>query len=290
MTTGNIQELVKALVAAIANAGPDAGLQGSRAGLVLRRVDPSFNPRDYGVKSLTEFIDRYAPQVVRLRRDPDWVYGLKDWSAPDIGAVDLWRVWTSPSSRAKLLIDESGGGVQAAPKDEPNPPARLVLLPAEAEVHRRIARTFADSLPDVSEPVRESLRQITEQTSVDWWRTWSRELQRISNEVGTKWRRYRAAALATELRARLEAALQPSAATAAFRTIAGKRRDLALDGAASSTPTQNEKHAAPAQLASVQASSLAELVTRVVRRMSTDELRRLSLPVGLVIDALAELG
>jgi len=290
MTTGNIQELVKALEAAIANAGPDAGLQGSRAGLVLRRVDPSFDPRDYGVKSLTEFIDRYAPKVVPLRRDPDWVYGLKDWNAPDVGAIDFWRVWVSPSSRAKLLIDESGGAVQAAMKTDPDPPAKFVLPPADADVHRRIARTFADSLPDVSDAVRESLRQITEQTSADWWRVWSRELQRTSNEVASKWRRYRAAALATELRARLEATLPPPAATAAFRSIAGNRRDLALDGATSPKNTPTEKHTAPARLATVQDSSLAELVSRVVHKMSTDELRRLSLPVGLVLDALAERG
>jgi hypothetical protein len=289
MTTGNIQELVKALVAAIAEAGPSTGLQGSRAGLVLRRIDPSFNPRDYGVKSLTEFIDKYAPQVVPLRRDPDWVYGLKDWNAPDVGAIDFWRVWVSPSSRAKLLINETDGAVSAAMKDDPDPPGRMVLLPADGDFHRRIARTFADSLADVSEPVQESLRVITEQAGSEWWRAWSRELHRISNEVAAKWRRYRAAALATELRARLEKSLQATAAGAAFRSITGNRRDLALDHAAPQRSAHDKAVTAP-QLAGVQDSSLADLVTRVVQRMSTDELRRLPLPVGVVLDVLAKRG
>jgi len=263
MTTGNIQELVKALVAAIADAGPSTGLQGSRAGLVLRRIDPLFNPRDYGVKSLTEFIDKYAPQVVPLRRDPDWVYGLKDWNAPDIGAIDFWRVWVSPSSRAKLLINESDGVVSAAMEDDPEPPGRVVLLPADGDFHRRIARTFA---------------------------AWSRELHRISSEVAAKWRRYRAAALATELRARLEKSLQAAAATAAFRSVAGNRRDLALDHAAPQRSAPIDKALTTPQLASMQDSSLADLVTRVIQRMSTDELRRLPLPVGVVLDVLAKRG
>jgi hypothetical protein len=217
------------------------------------------------------------------------VYGLKDWNAPDVGAIDFWRVWVSPSSRAKLLINETDGAVSAAMKDDPDPPGRMVLLPADGDFHRRIARTFADSLADVSEPVQESLRVITEQAGSEWWRAWSRELHRISNEVAAKWRRYRAAALATELRARLEKSLQATAAGAAFRSITGNRRDLALDHAAPQRSAHDKAVTAP-QLAGVQDSSLADLVTRVVQRMSTDELRRLPLPVGVVLDVLAKRG
>jgi hypothetical protein len=108
-------------------------------------------------------------------------------------------------------------------------------------------------------------------------------LRAAGHDVNSRWLEFRRVAFQRELERTLEeggveatAARQLSAEIAETRFRPRQRTDAELPISISSTPPKD------------QPLGLVHLVQRIVSHMREDELRRLRLPLGLVLDAISE--
>jgi len=100
------------------------------------------------------------------------------------------------------VVNRAGAEIKPVRRGEsPAPAGHLLLEPPGIDVHRSIARTFLETVP---EDMKARLLAALEKSSEGWWQTWLREL-RGSAHLGA-WNTFRRLAFENRLREQLSAA------------------------------------------------------------------------------------
>jgi hypothetical protein len=283
------QELVEALVHDVESA-PERRLRGSELALRLRVRHPDFNPTQYGVLKLKQFIEKYAPRL-RLAgwSGGDPLYGLAEEghnAARPVRAVptlqtessSLWRVWASPRSAYAIAIDRQTLEVRRVVAGQTGE-SEVEIAPARPEVHLQIARKFLSSeVGALPEELRQTLEGILRENDPRWYERWATELGRVP-ELPRQWLIYRRRSLEREMETALaQAGLEQAGISKVMKSIVGLRPVDAVpapERLVSTTTTETSD------------KQLVRIIQEVVARMNERELRDLKLPVGVVIDVVA---
>jgi hypothetical protein len=260
---------------------------GARLGLLARTLFPGFNPGLYGCRNLRAFIEKHAPDLrVVGKSGPDPLYGRAsgEGSVQPVplaeSAPDLWRVWVSPGAALAIWVNPETGNVAAGSRNERPPVGHIAISPAPLDVHQSLARAFLESIDDGT------LRaELAGRLAADgqWWRFWVQAL-RPNAALLAKWQEHRQRMLGEALKRALnEAGLAEDVAATAYAAILGSRRKRPpfVSRYSESTSTFPSGAAAPDQELLI--------VEYVTARMSARELRGLSLPLGLTLEAIEHL-
>lgn len=277
-------EIVNVLRSRIERAGPRKGLIGAQAGICIREVDRDFNPRDYGVRNVSEFLKQHASDIrVISMSGPDLVYGLSEWTESQLEELDdqnfdPWRAWVSPASHLSIGITTDGRIVRPI-REGTRKGKDVVVAPAPEQVHRQLAREFLTGLDNPSAELATTLEQALDGSSPRWWRGWIEALRtRGEKSLYSRWLEHRRRGLEKALEMRLaEKGLDADAVTRAMTTVRAQRKKPP----AAKGPKQQSEHSQSATPA-----NLRDLVLRIVPDLSEGQLRELRLPLGAVLDAL----
>jgi hypothetical protein len=296
VTDTELVEQVRArLIQAVEEAGREHGLLGSHAGQVVRSL--GFAPAAHGYGSLRQFMEKRVPElkIIQTRTGSDLRWGLAEWAsleapagntpAPKVTNVaadaphsSFWRSWVSPNSRFAVVIDDAGT-VSLRLKTAAATPGETLLPPVSAEQHRTIARDFIVSTKLPNEVLDDLKRLLESSSSNTWWMHWSTYLKSATPEASRAWLQYRNTALESVLNAGVDSLPLPANISASVKQAIIRSRTAARrqhgDIASRRRPPDG-----------VVSATLRATVQQVVARMTEDQLRALSLPVGLVLDTL----
>jgi len=259
--------------------------------MLARLVDPEFNPQAYGYDSLRALITEGEQQLKVIGLSgPDPIYGLASATSAPITEFtrshDAWRTWVSPSSPFFLAVDRATGAVGVLPVKAEPAVGEVRIDPANFETHKAIAQAFLAS-EQLDSDIRKTLSEYLNRGNV-WWRLWAPVL-RVRRDTGARWTEFRRQRLQEHLVEALVAQGVPEpTAKQALENVVGTPKHPAvpkgpenrtLPGGLDAPAAQDAVRAAPEQL--------ALLVQQVVSLMAEDQLRNLSLPVGLVLDVIS---
>lgn len=252
------------------------GIPGSQLAAQIRKVDPNFTPSVYGAQSLRALVAATVPEATEIRRaGTDVVYALEGGSEPAPANESLWRVWASPRSPNALAVTRDGR-VRTIPRSGTQQPDEVRIEPVTEQAHRDIAQAFLDS--DTS-ALQSLLADALKVQKPSWWRDWVLAL-RQQPDVAQRWQEHRLTSLRRLLQSRIDETVPAEGRAPAIEQITASRRRVSSTGgkAAHPPPTRDDK--------GVPRRSLVTIVQAVVARMEDDELRRLNLPLGLVLEAV----
>lgn len=265
---------------------PDRLILGSHLGLQIKTHFPDFNPSAYGCRNLRQFLQLHVPQILETGRSgQDVQYSLRPASSSveaipveDVAGAattetrstsptppvrhDLWKTFVSPIGHYQMYVEPKQHRFQILRQGEPAPPAPWVHVPpCPAKVHVGIAREFLQRLSD---PALRSRLEGALGSGI-WWV----EFLRISRLEGLDkdWIKFRRARLSEEFERALLAIGVPVSAAAGAWSPSTLRTPRPMTGAGLLPDEQ-----------------LRKALQRVVGRLSQEELRRIWLPVGIVID------
>ena len=140
----NVVEIADAIRSFVAT-GP---LPGSRLAGTLKSQFPEWNPADFGVRTLREFVSTLVPGVVVAGRSGmDVIYALEGTDVDTPGPPppangDYWRIWVSPNSPYAIAVDRAQLTLRAVPRAAHAESGSILLAPPSSEVHRSFARDF----------------------------------------------------------------------------------------------------------------------------------------------------
>ena len=259
-----------------------APLLGSQLAAKLRVEITDWDPASFGVRNLKEFISRHVPSVVVARRSGmDVVYATAGTEVelsesrtppPQNGTIGVWRVWLSPRSPYALAIDADMAGLHAIHRAADNVPGDARLDPPDGAFHRSLAHTFLRELA-ASPP---GLVDAANSTARDWWQTWSAHLETAGHL--SDWMRFRSERFAEHL---VEGLVAKGVSLEAAQGIVEHAR---ADQPAKRMRIQRVADRLPDKAG----DELRRVVLNAIGRMSSADLRDLRLPVGVVLDVIAE--
>ena len=131
-------------------------ISGSQLAPLVKETVSNWNPSQFGVRNLREFIAKYVPSVeVVSRLGLDVVYApigsVQDQpkaAMPVVGSPDFWRVWVSPNSPYLLVVDRANAKLRAINRGDQSIGATEMFLESPSvDVHREIAHAFVSSVP-----------------------------------------------------------------------------------------------------------------------------------------------
>jgi hypothetical protein len=278
---------VEAAIIELVSAGT---VQGTDLARQLREKFPDWKPASVGARSLRDFIDTNVEGVgVVGRSGLDVVYGSVDRqelpttgakvTSSEVGslqhAANAWRVWVSPKSPLSLAVNRHTGDVASVARGASASDDLVVVEPPGQGVHKEIARQFIRDSAGLSSS--DSLLAVVDGDDEHWWLRWNREL----GDAGLleRWRGYRALAFENRLAEVLrDHGLGESLVASAVTSVRQQR-----SGSAS---TREAVGAVPSSGRGSDRAQLERVLGGVLSRMSVNELRSISVPVGLVFDAL----
>lgn len=276
---GTAQEIAMAVKSIVAEAGP---LPGSRlAGMVKERF-PEWNPADFEVRNLREFISAHVSEVVVAGRSGmDVIYASGAMTViptdPSLAVqddVDFWRVWVSPNSPYRLSVDRTTAALHALRRGVSAGSDELVLDPPGIDIHRSVAQEFLPGLPI---DLQARLKAVLDAGSSQWWQSWVSEL-RASDRL-LSWNTFRHEKFEKQMSDRLRAeGMEQATIDRVLETV--QRRPAAARPGARRISALKERD---------DRGELRRIVAESIQRMSVAELRELRLPIGIVLDVLATL-
>lgn len=268
----DLSEAVSAVSALVRDAGDITGAQLSPA---LKARLPDFNPRNFQVASLRQFIAQHVSSVAVVGRaglDPIYRWNQLPAPQPAVGTRgNLWQTWVSPNAPFVLAIERERGEVTTCARGTTSA-AGVVHLPAPSVAfHRQMALDFLDQQSHTGDI--EALRVLArDEQQATWWQPWFAAVRKMG--LGKDWNTYRI----THLRNALEEQL----------TKAGLPHHAVEKALSVIRPPAQHSVSEPVCVATAEhegASELQRVAIATVLRMSDDELRELKLPLGLVLDA-----
>lgn len=191
-----------------------------------------------------------------------------------------WEVFQRPGAEGRLAVNPATGELRVV-LDDPAPLGDFAVIPGiTPEEHRAIAQEFAGKVGD---PNRLEFQQAL--AKEDYWPHWAR----LVNQSGLHkqdWIAFRFARLCDLFRERLRARGMTNAliGTSVEHLLQGKRerekprKEIAATAASVRAPLRETKPPSPPDIRAT--------VHAVVDSMSENDLRRLWLPLGDVLDAL----
>lgn len=280
------EEVVRFIETAAERAG--APVLGTSLGAALRAAYPGMQYEAYGAVRFRDFVHQFVPTLVEIGRqggdllfryDPNGErVPAADRSGVSEAAVDqaanIWRALASPNSASRLTleVEESTGQWRTVAPGTPESPGWHRVSPLSGEELIEIARAFLTEIPA---PLRDSLQESLAQDR--WWREWQAAL-RPHPALWARYSSHRTAGIVTAVRQRLDAL-----------SLAPNVRDLAIHRAMHREAGVPRGAAVPlpGSAAGVGgAANLRELAAALVAAMPEEDLRRLRVRLGDVIDVL----
>jgi hypothetical protein len=250
-----IQELVR----------ENAPILGSKVSTDVRSKFPGWGPQLHGATSLRQFIEVYVPSVsVFARPGKDVIYNIADTSVVEHREINLWRIWVSPNSPFVLVLN-SDFELSAAKRGSPQ--TGLVLTPPPAEIHRDIAKAFADQ-----NGLAAHLDYLLDR-GPEGAQEWSRLLR--SSGKWSDWTEFRRSALETVLKHEL--------------LRAGIPEHIATHLADEVVRSRGHHASISSETVSLELLSARAAAIEIINRMNLSELRALKLPFGIVLDTLSRV-
>lgn len=280
-------DLLAAIVRDIVSAAPDHQIIGARLGASLRSQVPDFAPTIFQSRNLRQFIRAYVPAVEeRGTTGKDVIYGLTEEGRrphPAAGAHNPqlisppttsfnWKAFSNPSYPFTLAANLQTGEFQVVPVEAEVSTPWIAVPKPTTEDHLEIARVFVESL---HESMREPLAKILSEPR--WFVHFSPAARRYG--VGSSWAAFRT----SRLRERFESVRRHLA----IPSRAAVPSALAAEPAAKMNSVSGLMQAGKLTSQELQ---LRDLVSRVISQLPLSDLRELKLPVGTILDCLAELG
>jgi hypothetical protein len=263
----------------------DEGVLGTTLAAAVRDEISEFQPIQFGARNLKDFVAKHVPEVGIIRRSgADIVYGLASGAATleaaagesSVSVGGLWATWATPTSPRVLDVSDDGDVSVALPAMVAN--KRLDPLPANA--HREIAQGFLNSEFDsLALEVKSQLETALSESEATWWISWM-AVTRANPALNSRWLRFRTERMHDQLRQGLQAlGLAEGAVSRASSAILESRRvsDVLRRAAVEASNAKNRL-------------SIRDVAKRVIDLMDESEVRRLSLPVGLVHDVMKKNG
>lgn len=265
----------------------DAGrpLLGTQLSEAIKLRFPDFRPVQFGTVKLRDFIREYAKGAYEVGRSGgDFLYSTDSSAAvpanttssisPHKGNLAVWRTYASPKSLYTLYVEPASGEFRVGKPGGPLLPEPWKLVPPCSPTrHKEIARDFIGRLPESIQP------QLTAfLDGPDWWIAFFEHVKALGLTI--QWSQYRHEKIIGELSRTLT---EMGASTARLSDLAFHPPTVEDQRPASGTPSRTNlglaKHAS-------NEAELQRIAAALIARMSTHELRALSVRLGDVLDIL----
>lgn len=189
--------------------------------------------------------------------------------------VELWQAFSKPSSPTVIAVHAETGELTIVPSDSSVDAGFIRIDKISLDEYRSIAQDF---LPKINSDVRGQLQNAL--TARNYWPQWSAVLNRHrSDGIYETWMQWRGEKIIDLLESRLRRVNLPEA------IVEGVVRRLTSYSAKVATRRNTLHPDTLHNLASAHAGvNIREIVHRAVDLMSEEELRRIWLPLGVLID------
>ncbi len=270
---------------------PDRPILGSHLGLQIKRYFPQFDPLTYGCRNTRHFLQSYVSEVAEIgRRGQDVEYSLQRTGSlfeeprprvlfhtptpegrpneitppPMPIRHDLWKTFVTPNGPYRMYVNPKESTFQVLTQRE-NPPSGpwVSIPPCPADVHMTIAKDFASCVSDVEK--RHQLEAVVGSNS--WWFRFLQVAR--DNGLDKEWITFRRRRLVEEFERAISSFGVPLSAA------------VGLTFSSFGRPSKTF----PGRTVEVSHEKLRRVVVRVVGLLSRDELNRIWLPAGLVVEA-----
>jgi hypothetical protein len=310
----NEQDIARFIVETIKNS--PAPLLGAQLGWKLKTRFPGINFREHG--NLKSFIQqRCGNEVVFLRKhgmDDVWGRGngeqlsqfippvsrLSDERSTKVTptsssqglsglgtslnrSLSAWKAFTHPTAPGKLAVNVWDADVKVVACDESVTPPFAQIPRVTKDENRQIAKEFLDFFEYADRPGFEAISSLPE-----FWETWFREIRDFKHgRYSGQWAKFRFNKLCNLFADRLQGLGASSECIAAcVEKLKGlksesqgfKRSTFSSDGVKTTPDIEQPPRAS--------GTVTREVVIEVIDRMAEEDLKRLWLPFGAVIDAL----
>ncbi|HEU4711319.1 MAG TPA: hypothetical protein VFS76_07120 [Pyrinomonadaceae bacterium] len=282
----DVEEVAKLLIQAVKVQSPATGAD---LGPLVKQHHPTFDLKnEYG--GLHKFINRYCREEIAFlgKRGLDNVYAHRNSehksslsynsSGSHNSNVDAWRAFTNPKIHLIPLVDIRSGDIDVALPSQPE--LKEGWIPIEkisAEEYRLMAQDFVATLPS-----SEAKNQLQDALTIqDFWPTWSLMVNR--HRVGgifDQWVAFRIAQIREIFTERLS---QLNLSEAVFNKALHSFRASRGQVARQKPPQESYKKesAGPRSTPGVR-----NVILQAVSDLTDEDLRRIWLPAGVLIDAL----
>ncbi len=277
-------------------------ISGAQLGTYINLRHPHLK-RDYG--GLRLFVNTHCPEVETLPflRGPDHIYRLEGDNRGDVSrlsAVGLvnsvglgqaihpqdlgptpWQVFTNPSQLGKVWVNDDALDLKVTAKDDSiEAPWRLITSMTDDE-HRQICREY---LPEIPGNERVLFSEILSQA--DFWPRWQAALRTQPNTINSQWSQFRFRRIGTMFLDRLrELGLPEDGGLLLLDRLRASKVVRFQPNADFLSPFP----AMPVPLTRVvdEAVRLRKVISAALERLSLEELRRITLPIGIALDVEA---
>ena len=282
------EEIVQFLIQTVASSGP---ITGAQLGARVKDQFPGFDwKKDFG--NLHGFIQRQCPdKVVLVSSTPDHMWALAEVAgdrAQQIPAripTSAWQAFVNERITEKIFVSTETGEVSVVPATGAVPAGFVEVPKISHGDHLQLAKEFLGRV----EPSDQAQFQ-GELKKPDYWQRWNTALKFVKGgQYLIAWHEFRVQRICEIYAARLREAGISSEEIVA-RSVENLRR--LRSEAYSQKQRQGSATGKPVPALSYerrrdrQARPLQEIAIEAVRSLSEEELRRLWLPMGVVIDAL----
>lgn len=265
---------------------PTGTILGTDLKLFLDKIEAGFDHKAQGFRRLSDYVQAKLPAIVQVGRSGgDLVYGLKEnptllFDLDD--TTSLWATWLSSDSPLKILIDIGKRELRSIPKRQrATGDQELILESPDSDFHTQVVAKFVDSQES---PQKEALRAYLDEHGDDWWKGWNTRLREESIDF-PNWLEFRTQKFSAELYKRIEelSSLQSKTVHSIVEKINASKgrvgRRLKKQNEVSQQRPPNE----------INVDLLRDIAAQAVRSMELQELRRMPVPLGVVVDALLKL-
>lgn len=274
-----IVELIRETLAAAAQ----GELTGSNIAPAIRSKFPAFTPMAYGCVNLRAFLQRYAPEIYSIgRRGMDYSYSLS--SSPSrsdalLGHADgssrglailhdtkVWKTFASPRDDYQLFGHPANGELRVVGPNETLLDAPWVKIPpCSSEKHREIACEF---ISQVRKEDQQALEGTLDQDN--WWIAYYQTLDSLG--LASRWNEFRRTRIVDEFKQTL--------------TDLGIPLHPRTDRMRLPKPIPPPGQVRSVATIALSVVALREVAHRVVDKLSYEDLRRLPVPIGSLLDSL----
>lgn len=265
---------------------PLSKVPGVQLATLIRHRFPNFKPADHNCKNLRHFVVQYAPGIQEVGRSgADIVYGLRsdqqqaatpsDPAIPSASfrsarRVDpfVWKAFTNPASAFRVHANTETAELQSELASNAPSSPWVTVEPVTEEVHLEIARSFAAGLRDPQK--RAALEEVICQPV--WWTKIFAAAMNLG--LGVEWGAFRRRKLTEELEKALAALRIPERPGVRHRVVV--------------PPSLHPLPATVAESSLRGDEQLRRIISNVIKRLPSADLRALRLPVGDVLDAIKD--
>lgn len=281
-------EAISAFLIDFLNGTPGKTLKGTQVAQVIKIAYPDFHPMNFGCYNIRNFISKYVRPVNEVgRAGADFIYSIGSPAIqaessterrPDIRPVEkprstylearVWKTFATPLSPFSLVANKQTGEVRVISSRGPEPAEPWVRVPSlTADFHKELASEFIGSVD--YEFHRKALSDTFSHSR--WWTEFYTTALRVG--LARRWNSFRTRKIVQKYEDALKALDVPIVQAAGVQATPEMAPVPPRPSAAQTSQSRED-------------SRLRKIAVQAVERMTTSELRALSIPLGYVVDEL----